>query len=79
MKTTSNVRMSDDTKAKRTSKWNEDTLLVTILNRNYVTHTMVTDNLNMITNTKLSSLLTKGPSYREAERVDWKRNFHMIS
>ena len=39
---------------------------------------VVTGDLNIITNAKLRSLLTKGPSYREAERVDWKRNFHSI-
>ena len=33
----------------------------------------MTGNLKMIKNSKLRSLLTKGPKYREKERVNWKK------
>ena len=39
---------------------------------------IVTGNLNVITNNKLRSLLTKGPKYRESNKVDWKKVFHCI-
>lgn len=39
---------------------------------------IVTGNLDVITNRKLRSLLAKGPSYREAEIIDWDKVYHNI-
>jgi hypothetical protein len=39
---------------------------------------IVTGNLNVITNDKLRRLLTKGPTYREANDLDWKKVFTCI-
>jgi hypothetical protein len=39
---------------------------------------IVTGNLNFVSNVKLRSLLKKGPSYREAKPIDWKRAFNCI-
>ena len=39
---------------------------------------IVTGDLNVITNEKLRSLLTKGPSYREANAINWVKVFHHI-
>ena len=39
---------------------------------------IVTGDLNVITNQKLRSLLTKGPSYREANEINWMKVFHHI-
>ena len=40
---------------------------------------IVTGNLNIVANDKLRLLLSKGPTYREANNVDWKKVFHCIN
>ena len=39
---------------------------------------IVTGNLNVIANQKLRGLLSKGPSYREANKIDWGKVFLCI-
>ena len=39
---------------------------------------VVTGNLNIVGNQKLRSLLSKGPSYREANKIDWGKAYLCI-
>ena len=64
-----------------TLEWNDDEHKCDCSNSEFCDPShghIVTGNLNIITNDKLRSLLTKGPTYREANKIDWKKAFHCI-
>ena len=64
-----------------TDKWNADTHHCDCSNAKFCDPNhghLVTGDLNFVTNDELRLLLTKGPTYREANDVDWKKAFHCI-
>ena len=71
----------DVVKDLETLEWNDDEHKCDCSNSEFCDPShghIVTGNLNIITNDKLRSLLTKGPTYREANEIDWKKAFHCI-